>query len=120
MNMQLFMILMIALFCGCSKEQAPNVQSARINLATDPTILDPRKARDLTSITLISMLFEGLTRLSQNGEVDLAIADRIDVDESGKRFVFHLKKSYWSNGDPVTAFDFATSWKTILNPHFAS
>ncbi|HSX37399.1 MAG TPA: peptide ABC transporter substrate-binding protein [Chlamydiales bacterium] len=113
-------ILFFLFFSSCSREKPSQLQIARLNLSRDPTVLDPRRARDLESITLIRMLFEGLTRMSQNGEAELAIADKVEIDNERLRFVFHLRKSYWSNHDPLTAFDFATSWKTVLDPCFAS
>ncbi len=64
------------------------------------------------------MLFEGLTRRGQSGEWEMALAKEVDVSQDGKIYTFHLRKSFWSNGDPVTSFDFAASWKSILDPNF--
>lgn len=36
------------------------------------------------------------------------------------KYVFHLRKNKWSNGEPVTAHDFVYAWKRILAPEFAS
>jgi oligopeptide transport system substrate-binding protein len=83
-------------------------------------MLDPRRARDLDSITLIHMLFEGLTRTAGNGKAELAIANSVEVSEDGLCYIFHLRDSQWSNGDSLTAFDFVTSWKAILDPTFAT
>lgn len=66
------------------------------------------------------MLFEGLTRTSRDGKAELALADRVAVSEDGLRYTFTLRNTKWSNGDPVTSFDFATSWKTVLDPQFPS
>lgn len=90
----------------------------RINIGSDPQTLDPRKARDLTTITFMHMLFEGLTRLSKNGEIEMGLAEDVEVSEDGLRYTFTLRKSIWSNGEPVSSFDFAESWKTILDPEF--
>ncbi len=113
-------LLFLVLFSSCGKNEFGGGQIARFSLTADPTTLDPQKARDLNSITLIHMLFEGLTRTSSTGEAELALAEKVDVDEVGIRYVFHLRKSKWSNGDFVTAYDFEKSWKTILDPNFAS
>jgi len=110
----------LLLLCGCQKHnsQSPQLKKIRINIGVDPQTLDPRKARDLTSITLMHMFFEGLMRTAKTGEVEMALADQIDVSDDGLQYRFHLRKSLWSNGNPVTSFDFAESWKTILNPQF--
>ena len=114
------LICFLLLFSACKKTGPEPQQVMRLSLAKDPTQFDPRKARDLYDTALTRMLFEGLTRLSQVGEVELAIADKVDVSEDGLQYVFHLRDTCWSNGDPVTAFDFCTSWKTILDPRFAT
>ncbi len=116
-----FLCIVLSLFlAACSQSQTTLNQTARLSINADPTMLDPRKARDLDSVNLVHMLFEGLTRTSQTGSTEFAIADRVEIDEAGLRYIFHLRKSYWSNGDPLTASDFSTSWKTILDPTYAS
>src|SRR5690606_36688242 len=100
---------------GCQKSSAPfNQEVLRINIEKDPQMLDPRRARDLTDGTIMRMLFEGLTRVSKSGEIELAIARDIEVSQEGTQSVFHLRKTFWSNGEPLTSLDFAESWKMIL------
>ncbi len=52
-----------ALLSGCGKVDDSLKKEAllRINIGGDPQNLDPRKARDLRSTTLMHMFFEGLT-----------------------------------------------------------
>jgi len=66
------------------------------------------------------MLYEGLTRTSKEGKPEPALAEKIEIAEDGLKYTFHLRTSLWSNGDPVTSFDFADTWKAILNPSFPS
>ncbi len=113
-------IFFLFLFGSCSKDGPAERPSAKLSITTDPKIFDPRKARDLDSITLLRMLFEGLTRTSREGKTELALAENVEISEDGERYVFHLRKSYWSNGLPLTASDFSASWKTILDPKFAT
>ncbi|MBI5345999.1 MAG: peptide ABC transporter substrate-binding protein [Chlamydiae bacterium] len=95
-------------------------QELKINIVDQPQTLDPRKARDTCSITVMKMLFEGLTRIGLDGKAQNAIADDIAISDDGKVYTFKLKKTFWTNGDAVTSYDFAYSWKTVLNPNFAS
>lgn len=111
-------ILFFLIFASCQRSVTSNHQSLRINIGSDPQTLDPRKARDLTTVTIMHMLFEGLTRTSKNGELEMALARDVEVSDEGTQYLFHLRKSFWSNGEPVTSFDFAESWKSILNPQF--
>lgn len=106
------------LLASCQKSTSVQQQTLRINIATDPQTLDPRKARDLTTITIMHMLYEGLTRTAESGELEMALAEHVELSEDGKQYVFTLRKSFWSDGDPVTSFDFAATWKTILDPKF--
>ena len=112
------------LFCaGCKKSDSQsNDQSKTLRIATetDPQTLDPRKMRDLSSVTVINMLYEGLMRTQDNGELVPGIAESFTLSPDKKTYTFHLRSSAWSNGEPVTAYDFEKSWKSMLTPHFPS
>lgn len=114
--------LIFCVFLSSCQSSSPSLEekNIRINIVCDPQTLDPRKARDLTTVTLMHMLFEGLTRTSRSGETELALADEVQISEDGLQYVFHLRKAFWSNGDPVTSYDFASCWKTVLDPAFPS
>lgn len=114
------LFLVFIVLVGCHKQPATPKQSLRINIGTDPLTLDPRKARDLTTVTVIHMLFEGLTRNSKSGAIEQALAEKIDVSPDRTQYVFHLRKSLWSDGNAVTSEDFARSWKSLLDPAFPS
>lgn len=92
----------------------------RINIQNEPQTLDPRKARDFNAITVMHMLFEGLTRVAKNGTVELALARDFEISEDGLRYLFRLRDARWSNGTPITSFDFSESWKKSLSPDFPS
>lgn len=114
-----YLFILLLTFVSCNRSSGPlDEQKLKINIGFDPQTLDPRKARDLQGSTLMHMLFEGLTRTSKTGQTELALAHHVVVSEDGKQYTFSLRKSIWSNGDPVTSFDFAESWRSILNPAF--
>src|SRR5690348_16601312 len=96
---RVFLLFMI-LLTSCKRNENPSCeQTLRINIGTDPQTLDPRKARDLTGITLIHMFFEGLTRTSKTGALEMALAESVEVSQDGLQYLFRLRKSLWSNGD---------------------
>jgi oligopeptide transport system substrate-binding protein len=115
----------ILLFSSCQKKieetQIENqALTLRLNLAEDPSSLDPRIVRTLKSLTAVKQLFDGLTRLDEKGIPQPAVAQRIEVSKDGLNYSFHLRETYWTNGDPVTAYDFEYAWKKVLDPHFAT
>lgn len=116
--MKYFLIFIALFFASCQQNSASSHQTLRWNIGKEPQTLDPRKARDIWGVTLMRALFEGLTRISREGEVEMALAKEVDISEDGCTYTFHLRKSFWSNGDAVTAFDFAASWKSMLRPDF--
>ena len=106
---------LVILLAGCSPKQENIV---RVNIKAEPATLDPRKARDLSSMTLARMFFEGLTRINQEEKAELALAEKVDVSADGKIYTFTLRSATWTNGDRVTAQDFVYAWKKSLEPHF--
>ena len=109
------------LFAACSpskKESGSLTRQVRLNLESEPSTLDPRKARDLGSLTIARMLFEGLTRVGLQGKPELALADEYAVSEDCKTYTFHLRPALWSDGSRVTAGDFVRSWRRALSPDF--
>jgi oligopeptide transport system substrate-binding protein len=82
--------------------------------------MDPRKSGDFISSSLICLLYEGLTRCGPGEEIFPAAAKNIDISPDGKIYTFHLRKTIWTDGTPVTAFDFEKSWKKSIDPSFPS
>jgi oligopeptide transport system substrate-binding protein len=89
-----------------------------MNLRSDPLSLDPRKTNDAGSINLIKVCFDGLTRMGLDGKAQLSVASHIAISEDQKVYTCTLKETLWSDGTPVTAYDFEQSWKTMLQPAF--
>ena len=113
-------LFVLLLFSSCSKTESTNQPFLRVNIFVDPQTLDPRKARDLNTTTLMRMIYEGLTRASKTREVEFALAQDIEVSDDRMQYIFHLRESYWSDGEPVTSFYYADGWKSMLDPRFPS
>jgi len=110
----------IGLLSSCQKGQTPTRtgQVLNINIPADPDTLDPRKGGDRTSSILHCLLFDGLMRLDDEGNVAKALAKEVDISDDRTVYTFHIRDCYWSDGSPITAWDFEKSWKDILNPMF--
>jgi ABC-type oligopeptide transport system substrate-binding subunit/predicted Ser/Thr protein kinase len=83
----------------------------------DPSTLDAAKAHDTYSIEVIAHLFSSLVTVTPEFDVVPEIAQRWEVLEGGRKYIFHLRDDFcWSDGIQVTAHDFAYAWKRILDP----
>jgi ABC-type oligopeptide transport system substrate-binding subunit len=102
------------------KNRLKNLQILKLSFSHLPSSFDPRLNGDETSSALSKMLFEGLTRLNKQGKPELAIAQSVEISKDRKRYLFKLRKCYWSDGSQVTAYDFEHSWKKILSPQFST
>ena len=79
--------------------------------------LDPVIQSDAGSAQVVSQLFESLTAVDSNQHVEPALAASWDVQESGKRVVFHLRAGLmYSDGSALTAADVVKSWMRVLKP----
>lgn len=120
MMRRFFSLFLILLAAACSSRSTHVAKCLRISFNTSPTTFDPRKSGDFVSSTLIGLIYEGLTRCLPDGSAELALAYRVDLSENKKIYTFHLRKAFWSDGEPITAFDFEKSWKKIIDPSFPS
>ncbi len=91
-------------------------QHLRINLHHVPYSLDPHPVRHDDSIMLIPMLFDGLLRRTPEGNLQMSIAESVIISPDEKTYIFTLRKTKWSNGEPLTARDVVYSWKKALDP----
>jgi ABC-type oligopeptide transport system substrate-binding subunit/class 3 adenylate cyclase len=84
---------------------------------TDPPTLDPSIHVDSTSGAYIKQIFSGLVEIGAGWEIIPDVAQRWEISEDGRRYVFHLRYDVtWSDGTQVTADDFVYSWIRSLDP----
>lgn len=120
---RILLIFFCLLTCFACRKHAPLTHPSsilRISTEAEPQTLDPRRARDLSTITVLHMLYEGLMRSQEDGDPAPALAESVVISPDQKTYTFKLRKSAWSNGQPVTAYDFEQSWKSLLHPQFPS
>lgn len=100
---------LLLLCTACTPSPKQNV--LRLNITDDPVSLDPRDARSLRDLSLMKQLYEGLTRLNVEGIPELALAKDYTLSDDGCTYHFTLRDASWSDGSPVTAEEFVTSWE---------
>jgi len=93
----------------------------RGNGAGEPESLDPHLATSVGAGKILINLFEGLTRLNPATlEPEPAMAERWEVSDDGLTVTFFLREAVWSDGEAVTAGDFAFAFRRLLHPKLAA
>lgn len=125
--LKVFLAVITCVTLGCQgKKELPTKtkkmprQEIRINILSEPQVLDPRKARALADINLARTFMEGLMRIDQKGNIVPGIAEKYTLSEDMQTYTFSLRESSWSNKEPLTAHDFVYAWKKVLSPDFLS
>lgn len=121
------LLCVISVLAGCGKRETAADEGIRsktllIGNLAEPATLDPHVATALTEMNVLIALLEGLTSLDEKtSEAVPGVAERWDVSADGLVYTFHLRAdAKWSNGDRVTAQDFAFSFRRILLPKFGA
>lgn len=110
-------LLIAGTFAGCAQDPAET--TLHWNIGADPKTLDPSLNGASDGGDVINQTFEALVR-ERSGEVIPGIAESWETSEDGLTVTFHLRKSKWSDGSPLTAHDFEYGLKRGINPATAS
>ncbi|MEI7933023.1 MAG: peptide ABC transporter substrate-binding protein, partial [Alphaproteobacteria bacterium] len=86
----------------------------------EPESLDPAHAGSSMEANILGDMMVGLTTLDAAAKPIPGIAERWEISKDGLAWTFHLRKARWSNGDAVTANDFITAWRRVLDPRTSS
>ncbi|MBU6299385.1 MAG: peptide ABC transporter substrate-binding protein [Alphaproteobacteria bacterium] len=104
---------------GCSPPKDAGPVLNRGN-GPDITSLDPAYIRGNWEAWVVGDLIVGLTTDGPRGEPIPGIATHWETSRDGLVWTFHLRKALWSDGMPVTAEDFVTAWRRLLDPKTAA
>lgn len=115
------LILGMALLASGCGPGAEKEQVAYYNVGTEPETLDPALMTGIPEFHMTLQMYEGLTRLDADCKPQPACAERWDVSEDQTEYTFYLRDGLkWSNGDPLTAYDFEFAWKRCIDPELAA
>jgi oligopeptide transport system substrate-binding protein len=131
----LFVLLFVAALAACSGDAPEPVirdygqiggpsgtelaedQTLHKDNGAEPQTLDPHRATGVTEGNILRDLFEPLVMTKPNGELIPGAAESWDISDDGLVYTFRMRTDgRWSNGDPVTAADFAYSFRRALDP----
>ena len=122
-------LLIALLLTGCkdrTQENPPRTGpryggTYRAVLDFRPRTLDPAKATDIYSVTIIQQIFDGLLTFDKELNLVPAIARSWKISRDGKTYTFFLKRGVrFHNGREVTAEDFVYSFTRIIDPRTGS
>lgn len=123
----LTMVAMVAVGCTKIEDDDPAQKGAEIDIymGTKVMNLDPAIAyTDENTIKILSLIYEGLTRVGENGKLEKALAKKWEIIEDEhtgeKKLEVTINETYWSDGSVVQANDVVYAWRRILSPTFSS
>ncbi|MDP2327415.1 MAG: peptide ABC transporter substrate-binding protein [Dehalococcoidia bacterium] len=103
------------------------VQVLRVNLPGEPQTLDPQRATDSVSNTILQNIYSGLLRISPDLTVEADLATEVPTVENGGisgdglTYTFHLRDGLkWSDGSPLVAEAFVDAARRLFEPGAAS
>ena len=115
------LLLATVLLCGALLSLgscgAPEDAGAQISvyLGQDVLDFDPTDYyTDSTADQVMSLLFEPLFKLDEDGDLEYAAAEDYDVDESERKIVIDIRETYWSDEIRVKAEDYVYAWAEVL------
>lgn len=91
----------------------------RYSATSDPPTLDPQLINSIPSMTVCYHIFDGLMR-NEEGVLKPGVAESYEMSDDGLTYTFHLRESYWNDGEPVTAQDFLYGFQRLEDPKTAS
>lgn len=120
-SLVLCVLMLVSVFAGCAKEEEDD--GAYINMyITDPVYnFDPARAYgNESALKIVSLMFDNLFVLNDNGKVEKSLAKSYKVYEDKRneeyKMIITLNNACWSDGTTVSANDVVFAWKRILDP----
>lgn len=115
------LLLALTLLAGCMAVLTscgnPNDEGAQFSIYVGDSVydFDPTDYYvDTNSEKVMSLLFEPLFTLDEDGDLEYGMADDYDIDRSERTITISLRESEWSNGMMVQADDFVSAWRDII------
>lgn len=123
----LFAVLMVAAsFVGCTTLEKTATGDydkgaiVKMCLTSEIYNFDPQQSiTDDSQLKVFSLLYEGLTKLDENGKWENALMKKYKIEkDTDEEFsiLIYLKDTRWSDARTVQASDFTYAWKRILDP----
>lgn len=106
--------LSIATACQQRPDKGPVIVSA---IGGRASYIDVNKRpADTAQQLLLDSTAQGLVRFDASGQIEPGLAERWNVIDDGRTYIFRLREAEWNDGAKVTAADVATILKRAIAP----
>ena len=89
--------VLILCLASCAQDTAEDNRVFRYNESANLSSLDPAFARTLEPIWVIDQLFDGLVELDEHLELQPLVAERFQLDSTGRVWTFQLRNDVFFN-----------------------
>jgi oligopeptide transport system substrate-binding protein len=118
MKKMMMMLVLLLTIIGCGKAPVKQWDKLHLNFQEGdlPSLHPHELVIYLRGLSIAKALFEPLTRISAEGKVELAGAEKVELSEDQLHYTFTLRENHWSDGSLVSAHHFEKAWKAALAP----
>lgn len=105
---------------GSDASAAQEVESLSFGIIA-PTSIDPYRLVDTSGEQVAYQLFDPLTRFDcETGALNCLAAERYEVSDDQRTFMFTLRDATFHDGSPVRSSDFKRAWERLVSPDAAA
>src|SRR5262245_27941934 len=120
MTRRALVVLLLALFTGCSHPAPIDPKVSTIAVRSGPTTFDPLQAGDEISQRLGQLIFDPLMQWGDDLRVHPALAERLDNPDP-LTYIAHLRRGVtFHDGRAFTSRDVVYTFSPFLDPNFIS
>ncbi len=101
---------------GADKPGADPDATLTLNINNEPDTLDPQIEAFSSDIQISSKVFAPLLTINEKNQVAANVATSMQVSKDGRTYTFKLRKTSYTNGQPVTANDYAWAIRRTCDP----
>ena len=115
---KVFLLVLIALCCSAPLQSVSAEDQLVLGVPLEPPNLDPTSGAAAAVDSIVyGNVFEGLTRITQSGDVAPALAESWEITPDGLAYVFHLRRGIrFHDGSTFDANDVKFSLDRALAP----
>lgn len=114
--MKKFLFLILLLVTGCSRYHPGQINQIVLSTSSDPKSFNPIIAKETSTTAITGFIFEGLVEIDGvTLKVKPSLAYKWKRDNSGKRWVFYLRKDvYWNDGVKFKSDDVVFTYNQLI------